>query len=353
VTGILPIANGGTGATTLDDLITLATHTTGNYVATITGNTQVGVSGSGSENAGVTLSINANSIGDTQLAFDTGHHLTTRSTPTFSSLTLTTLNINGDTITDFVGTGLEINAGVISTTLGTDVDLTSEVTGTLPVGSGGTGVTSLSNVIGTTDQISVSGGTGRVIGGNVTLSLPQSIATTSTPTFAGITIDTDTITDFVGTGLQLNTGVLSTTLGTDIDLTSEVTGVLPVASGGTGSTTLNDLITLGTHTTGNYVATITGNTQIGVTGSGSENAGVTLAINADSIGDSQLTYNTGQHLTTTSDVTFNSLAVNSLSIGGIDLDAVGTTNVTSGASLVGVFDEFTNSSATTVQGVLA
>ncbi|HXH23691.1 MAG TPA: tail fiber domain-containing protein [Vicinamibacterales bacterium] len=79
---------GGTGTTTLSNLIALTTHTTGNYVATITGDSQVSVSGSGSENAGVTLSIASVSIGDTQLAFDTGQALTTASSPTFVNLTL-------------------------------------------------------------------------------------------------------------------------------------------------------------------------------------------------------------------------------------------------------------------------
>jgi hypothetical protein len=41
-----------------------------------------------------------------------------------------------------------------------------------------------------------------------------------------------------------------------------------------------------------------------------------------------------------------------LAIGAIRLDAVGTSNVSSGAYLVGVFDEFDNSNATTVQGAL-
>ena len=41
-----------------------------------------------------------------------------------------------------------------------------------------------------------------------------------------------------------------------------ITGItdLAVADGGTGQSNLNDLITMGTHTTGNYVATITGGT---------------------------------------------------------------------------------------------
>jgi len=41
---------------------------------------------------------------------------------------------------------------------------------------------------------------------------------------------------------------------------------LPVSEGGTGATSLNNLITLGTHTTGNYVATITGGTGVSSTG---------------------------------------------------------------------------------------
>lgn len=58
VTGTLGVGNGGTGATTLDNLITLATHTTGNFIATITGTAnEITVSGSGSENAAVTISL--------------------------------------------------------------------------------------------------------------------------------------------------------------------------------------------------------------------------------------------------------------------------------------------------------
>ena len=44
----------------------------------------------------------------------------------------------------------------------------------------------------------------------------------------------------------------------------------------TGAKIDDNAVTLGTHTTGNYVATITGGTSISVTGSGSENAGVTI-----------------------------------------------------------------------------
>ncbi|MGH9858194.1 MAG: beta strand repeat-containing protein, partial [Acidobacteriota bacterium] len=139
------------------------------------------------------------------------------------------------------------SSGVLSTSAVTNAELqNSSVTintgaglsggGSLSLGGtlnlANTGVTSLA---GTTDQISVSGATGAV-----TLSLPQNISTTSSPTFNGLTVSSltrgsDTITDFTGTGLQLNSGSLETTLGTSVDLTSEVTGILPSVNGGTGA----------------------------------------------------------------------------------------------------------------------
>jgi len=42
---------------------------------------------------------------------------------------------------------------------------------------------------------------------------------------------------------------------------------------------------------------------------------VTVAVTADSIGDTQLEYNTGQHLTTSSDVQFNDFRADSIGVG--------------------------------------
>ena len=55
---------------------------------------------------------------------------------------------------------------------------------------------------------------------------------------------------------------------------------LPVGSGGTGATSLNNLITLGTHTAGAYIATLANATNGGtaVTGSGSETGAATVAL---------------------------------------------------------------------------
>lgn len=96
--------------------------------------------------------------------------------------------------------------------------------------------------------------------------------------------DTLTSSIFIGSGSSTNA----------VDLaTAEVSGTLAVANGGTGATSLANLITLGTDTTGNYVATIAdaGSSYFTVSGSGSENAAVTLtlvndSINLDKISDS-------------------------------------------------------------------
>ena len=72
----------------------------------------------------------------------------------------------------------------------------------------------------------------------------------------------DVATLFSGTGLTATNSVIAvdasqtqiTSVGTIGTGTWEGT-TIAVAQGGTGATTLNNLITLGTHTTGNYVAT--------------------------------------------------------------------------------------------------
>ena len=63
-TGTLAVGNGGTGATTLSNLITLTTHTTGNYAATVANATNGGttIANSGSEGAAITITINLNDL---------------------------------------------------------------------------------------------------------------------------------------------------------------------------------------------------------------------------------------------------------------------------------------------------
>lgn len=157
--------------------------------------------------------------------------------------------------------GEKINASSIA--------LGSQVSGTLPVANGGSGVTSLSNILGTTDQVTVSGGTARVIGGNVTLSLPQSIASTSSPTFAGMTL-----TGFSGV-CKATAGVLSasTIVNADINASAAIvdTKLATISTAGkvsnsaTTATNLNTASAIvardgsGNFAAGTITAALTGN----------------------------------------------------------------------------------------------
>jgi len=78
-----------------------------------------------------------------------------------------------------------------------------------------------------------------------------------------------------------NTGTNNNPAWAQVTLTTGVTGTLPVGNGGTGATTLNNLITLGTHTTGNYAATVAdaGAGGITVANSGAESAAITVQLN--------------------------------------------------------------------------
>ena len=156
-------------------------------------------------------------------------------------------------IASFSTDNFSVSSGAVTIKAG-GVDLTAEVTGTLPVANGGTGETSLDDITSANNLLTVTAGADTIIGGDVTLTVNEG------------NFDLDNIGGVLG-------------------LTDQVTGTLPVANGGTGATTLNNLITLGTHTTGNYVATVAdaGDGTITVSGSGSEAAAVTLDIADDSI----------------------------------------------------------------------
>ena len=84
-------------------------------------------------------------------------------------------------------------------------------------------------------------------------------AETTTGTATGLAVTPDGLKDgYQGSGNIRSVGTI--TSGTWTGTT------IAVANGGTGATTLNNLITLTTHTSGNYVATVTGGTGITSTG---------------------------------------------------------------------------------------
>ena len=83
----------------------------------------------------------------------------------------------------------------------------------------------------------------------------------------------------ISTDLKTNGGIVIESAKLAIDLeASSITGTLPVAKGGTGATTLNNLITLGTHTTGDYVKSLKAGTLIDLQDNSDETATPTIDV---------------------------------------------------------------------------
>ena len=173
--GTLVVGRGGTGADTLDNLITMGTHTTGDFVGTITGGDGIASTGAASgEDIDHTLSIDtksngglvfesnklavkldASSITGTLAIGDGGTGQTT------ASAAASALGVGAEDQPSFVTVNANVNAGNVVTTtieLGHASDTTLarssagvvtiegvEIrTGTVPIGKGGTGQTTAS-----------------------------------------------------------------------------------------------------------------------------------------------------------------------------------------------------------------
>ncbi len=219
---------------------------------------------------------------NTTVTLSTPQDIDTGATPTFASISFNAdtnqIILDADEGSGFTGTITLASltaartytfpdASGEVTLLGQTIDLTSEVTGVLPIANGGTDLSTtptngqlligngvdytLATLTGTVNQITVTNGSG-----TITLSTPQDIAVASSPTFASLSLNADTnqiVLDadegsgFTGTITLASltaartytfpdaTGEV-TLLGQTIDLTSEVTGTLPVTNGGTGTT---------------------------------------------------------------------------------------------------------------------
>jgi hypothetical protein len=268
VTGTLPVANGGTGITSLGAGVAtfLGTPSSANLAAAVTNETGSGAlvfatsptlvtPALGTPSALVGTNITGTAAGLTAGNVTTNANLTGAVTSTGNATVLgsfTSANLAG-ALTDETGSGAAVFATsptLVTPILGTPqsgtltnatgLPIVAGTTGTLSVARGGTGDTTYTNgqlLIGNTTgntlaKATLTAGTGITVtngAGAITIAATNNGTVTSvggTGTVNGITL-TGTVTS---TGNLTLGGTLS-----GVSLTSQVTGILPVANGGTNN----------------------------------------------------------------------------------------------------------------------
>lgn len=311
LTGTLAIVNGGTGQTTanaaFNALAPSQTSANGKYLKSDGTNTSWdAIDISTSDVSGVLLGANGGTgVANTGKTITLGGNLTTSgafaTTLTSTALTSVTLPTTGtlatlagtETLTNKTLTSPTLNSPTLTTpvlgtpssgtlTSCTGLPLTTGVTGTLPVANGGTGVTTstgsgnnvlstsptlVTPILGTPTSGTLSSCTGLPLTTGVTGTLPVANGGT------GVTTSTGTGNVVLSTSPTLTTPVLGTpssgtlTSCTGLPLTTGVTGTLPIANGGTG-TTSTTFANLTTNVTGTLPVANGGTGVTASTGSG-------------------------------------------------------------------------------------
>lgn len=275
--GTLAVANGGTGSTTAADARTAlgvpsnsGTGATGTWAIGISGNAATvtnGVYTSGDQtiagiktfSSTISASITGNAATVTNGMYVTGDQ-TIAGTKTFSSTIAGSINGNAATVTNgLYSTGSYSDPTWLTTLAGSKVSgnisgNAANVTGTVAAANGGTGQTTYA--VGDLLYASTTSALTR-LAGVVTGNVLTSGGVSTAPGWGKVGLTTH-----VNGTLPIANGGTGTTSTTYCSLTSNVTGTLPVANGGTGVTTStgSGSVVLNTNPTIDG-ATFTGNAQ--------------------------------------------------------------------------------------------
>ena len=273
---------------------------------TVSGNSQISLSGTpvifGS--SPITISVAADSIGDTQLAFDTGQNLTTASSPTFAGLTVGTL------------TGIvKASTGVLSAAVnGTDYTLITAKTCT------GNDFLSAVTAAGVFTCSTPTAGAGSGLSTSSPTANDQVLVYNAAGAGSAYSVGTTTVTGnngLTGTFTVLNTGGLTNSIGLSTVIANSVmvnqTGGVAVPSALATSTFAN---TLYSGTAGQVLYRTSAGTWVGVA---TTTFGTGLTYSAGNV-----TVNTSQNISTLSNLTSNGLVTTSGGTGALSITVPGT-----------------------------
>lgn len=160
----------------------------------------------------------------------------------------------------------------------------STITATIAANSVALGTDTTGNYV-----ADVTAGTGVTVthtpgeGSSATIAIPQSVATSASPTFAMVSVtETPSANTHVATKAYVDSGIAGATI-TALDEIGDVT--ITTATSGqflkwNGSAWVNDAIDLGTDTTGNYMSNVSAGTGINVSHTQGEGSTATVSLNA-------------------------------------------------------------------------
>ncbi len=292
VTGTLPVTGGGTGQTSYTDGQLLIGNSVGNTLSKATLTAGVGVN---IVNGNGTITISSPGSGTCAACANT-------SLSNLASVAINTSLLSGSAIIDlgsntnpfrdlYVGGTATNNIRITGTSAGARVYTLPDVgsaadfclsTGNCVGGAGGAPNSAAYLTIGNnatlTGERAITAGTNlSAVDGGADGAYTLNVV--NNPTFSGLitaqagisvtagqtlTVNGDAFTDLTGTGLTITGGALQASLGTSVDLTTEVTGTLPVTGGGTGQTSYTDGQLLIGNSVGNTLSKATLTAGVGV-----------------------------------------------------------------------------------------